>query len=165
MAKRRTRRYPEKERFWRRAIRRQRKSGLTVSAFCTAEGLKDWSFHWWRRELAKRNRETPTAKRVQDPQNAPSFVPVQLVPERANELQLRDAIDQHPLAAWLIGLGIYFGFSLIPASATSRSKDWTSTGPSVYWIGKLFHSRPTVTTSWRESPQAGREPSDFDFRV
>jgi hypothetical protein len=78
MAKQRKRRDPEKERFWREVIRGQRNSGLTVSAFCVAEGLKDWSFHWWRRELAKRDREKPAAK----PKEGPSFVPVQLLPER-----------------------------------------------------------------------------------
>ena len=62
MAKQRKRRDPEKERSWREVMRRQRQSGLTVSAFCAAEGLKDWSFHWWRRELAKRDREKPAAK-------------------------------------------------------------------------------------------------------
>ena len=55
MAKRRRRRDPDKERFWRQTIRRQQKSELTVSTFCAAEGLKDCSFHWWRRELAKRS--------------------------------------------------------------------------------------------------------------
>jgi hypothetical protein len=76
MAKKRKRRDPDKERFWRRTMRRQHQSGLTVSAFCAAEGLKDWSFHWWRRELAKRDREQPASK----PKDVPSFVPVQLVP-------------------------------------------------------------------------------------
>lgn len=34
----------------------------------------------------------------------------------ANEVQLRDAIHQHPLAAWLIGCGVYFGVSLVPGT-------------------------------------------------
>jgi hypothetical protein len=79
MAKKRKRRDPEKERFWRRTMRRQQQSGLTVSAFCAAEGLKDWSFHWWRRELVKRDREQPVSK----PKDVRSFVPVQLVPDAA----------------------------------------------------------------------------------
>lgn len=82
MAKKRTRRDPAKERFWREVIQRQQKGGLTVSAFCVAEGLKDWSFHWWRRELAKRDREKSAAKADSKPKDVPSFVPVQLVPER-----------------------------------------------------------------------------------
>ena len=85
MAKQRKRRDPEKERFWREVIRRQRNSGLTVSAFCAAEGLKDWSFHWWRRELAKRDREKLPAKVAAEPKDAPSFVPVQLVPEQVEQ--------------------------------------------------------------------------------
>lgn len=85
MAKRRRRRDPEKERFWRQAIRRQRQSGLTVSHFCATEGLKVWSFHWWRRELAKRDREKPASKPAAKPKHVPSFVPVQLVSERAEQ--------------------------------------------------------------------------------
>jgi hypothetical protein len=81
MAQRRRRRDPDKERFWRQAIRRQQKSELTVSAFCAAEGLKDWSFHWWRRELVKRDRENPAAK----PRRVPSFASVQLLPERGEQ--------------------------------------------------------------------------------
>ena len=92
MAKKRKRRDPEKERFWRRVIRRQRESSLTVSAFCTAEGLKDWSFHWWRRELAKRDREKPAAKAAAKPKAKPSFVPVQLLPER-DELHTSSTIE------------------------------------------------------------------------
>lgn len=84
MAKRRTRRDPEKARFWRQAIRRHRKSGLTVSAFCVAEGLKDWAFHWWRPELAKRDREKSALKPAANPKHVPSFVPVQLMPEQHN---------------------------------------------------------------------------------
>jgi len=92
MAKKRKRRDPEKERFWREVIRRQRKSSLTVSAFCAAEGIKDWSFHWWRRELAKRDREKPAAEATVKPQEAPSFVPVQLLPER-NECHASSSIE------------------------------------------------------------------------
>jgi hypothetical protein len=41
MAKKRQRRDPEKERFWRRTSQRHQQSGLTVSAFCAAEGQPD----------------------------------------------------------------------------------------------------------------------------
>lgn len=54
MAKKRKQRGPEKEWFWREATPRQRQGSLTVSTVCAAEGLKGWSFHWWRRELGRR---------------------------------------------------------------------------------------------------------------
>jgi len=46
-----------KERFWRRAIRRWQRSGLSVRAFCAAEALSEPSFYGWRRELARRDQE------------------------------------------------------------------------------------------------------------
>jgi hypothetical protein len=53
------RRDPIREKFGRRTIRSQRRSGLTVRAFCPREGLKDGPFHWRRPALACRDRERP----------------------------------------------------------------------------------------------------------
>ena len=39
---------PLREKFWRRTIRQQQRSGLTVRAFCLREGLKGGAFRWWR---------------------------------------------------------------------------------------------------------------------
>jgi hypothetical protein len=39
---------PLREKFWRRAIRQQQRSGLTIHAFRLREGLKDGAFCWWR---------------------------------------------------------------------------------------------------------------------
>lgn len=58
---------PRKEREWRQRIREWRQSGLTVRAFCARRGLAQPSFYAWRRELAKRDGESP------------AFVPVQVV--------------------------------------------------------------------------------------
>ena len=44
------------EKFWRQAHERQAASGLSVSAFCLAEGLKDYTFWYWGRELRARDR-------------------------------------------------------------------------------------------------------------
>ena len=49
------RRDPAREKFWRRTIRDQQRSGLSVRDFCLREGLKDWTFRWWRRELGRRD--------------------------------------------------------------------------------------------------------------
>ena len=59
------RRDPAREKLWRRTIRDQERSGLSVHAFCAREGLKDGNFLWWRRELDRRDREKSTA--VPDP--------------------------------------------------------------------------------------------------
>ena len=74
---------PIREKFWRRTIRQQQHSGLTVRAFCLREGLKEGAFRWWRQALARRDRErsaTPAGDRVGEPtEAAPAFLPVQLV--------------------------------------------------------------------------------------
>jgi transposase-like protein len=43
-----------KEAFWRRTVRRQGQSGLTVRAFCREHELRKTAFYFWRRELAQR---------------------------------------------------------------------------------------------------------------
>lgn len=48
---------PQKERFWRQAIRRWHKSGLTAQAFCLENGLSPASFYAWQRTLAQRDAE------------------------------------------------------------------------------------------------------------
>ena len=48
------RRDAEKERFWREAIGRQRRSGRSVRGFCRDEALSEPSFYAWRRELKQR---------------------------------------------------------------------------------------------------------------
>ncbi len=77
------RRDPARERFWRRTIRRQEKSGLGVRDFCRREGLKDWTFRWWRQELTRRDQQPASAPPDEpqgDPTEAvPAFLPVRVV--------------------------------------------------------------------------------------
>ena len=76
------RRDPAREKFWRRTIREQQRSGLAVPAFCLREGLKDWTFRWWRQELARRDRQPSTALRGgrdgEPTEAAPAFLPVRI---------------------------------------------------------------------------------------
>jgi hypothetical protein len=37
---------------WRELILEQKKSGLTVEAFCQQQGVSGWSFYQWRKRLA-----------------------------------------------------------------------------------------------------------------
>jgi hypothetical protein len=55
------RRDPTKEQQWRRRFRQWRRSGLTGRDFCAAHGLSEPSFYAWRREIARRDQETPPA--------------------------------------------------------------------------------------------------------
>jgi hypothetical protein len=74
---------PLREKFWRRTIRQQQRSGLTVRAFCLREGLKDGAFRWWRQVLARRDREASVISRAdrdgERTEAAPAFLPVRLV--------------------------------------------------------------------------------------
>jgi hypothetical protein len=78
MAKRSKRRDPDKERFWRSAMRRWQRSGQTIAAFCREADLSVAGFHWWRRELNRRDRTDANTGRRQHPRSAVPFVPVQL---------------------------------------------------------------------------------------
>src|SRR3954464_2107406 len=77
------RRDPAREKLWRRTIRDQQRSGLNVRAFCLREGLKDWTFRWWRQELARRDQQTssvpPQEKDGPPSEASPAFLPVRIV--------------------------------------------------------------------------------------
>jgi transposase len=73
------RRDPAREKFWRRTIRDQQRSGLSVRDFCQRQGLKDWTFRWWRQELARRDRVPSMAPASGQTEAAPVFLPVQVV--------------------------------------------------------------------------------------
>jgi hypothetical protein len=63
------------------------RSGLSIAAYCRREGLKPWTFRWWRQELARRDRQAATDRAAPAP--GPSndlvlrsaFLPVRVVPD------------------------------------------------------------------------------------
>lgn len=59
------------ERSWRRHVRRQRRSGLTVADYCQCHELAESAFYLWRRIIAERDGKAQAA--------APAFVPVTVV--------------------------------------------------------------------------------------
>lgn len=65
---------PALETLWRRRMRQQPESGLTIQQFCKREGVSTASFHAWKRRLALRA-AFPTTTSV-----APAFVPVIVPP-------------------------------------------------------------------------------------
>lgn len=73
------RRDPARERSWRRKIREQKRSGLSVRDFCRRAGLKDWTFRWWRQELIRRDREPASTPHDVSAGAAPAFLPVRVV--------------------------------------------------------------------------------------
>jgi hypothetical protein len=63
------------------------RSGLSIAEFCRRQGLKPWTFRWWRQELARRHRQAATDRAAAAP--GPStdlvlrsaFLPVRVVPD------------------------------------------------------------------------------------
>jgi hypothetical protein len=49
------------ESWWRRMVRGQAKSGMTIRAYCAQRRVKESAFYWWRRELARRDAAKPAA--------------------------------------------------------------------------------------------------------
>jgi hypothetical protein len=58
---------PQRQSYWEEVVRRWRKGGQSVRAFCRAEGLRESAFYFWRRELARRDHRA--GKRVADAVN------------------------------------------------------------------------------------------------
>ena len=64
--------------YWRQVLARWQRSGLSVRAFCRAEGVNEPQFYWWRRKLSQvETRE-------------PAFVPVHVVTEELSAPAPRD---------------------------------------------------------------------------
>ncbi len=61
----------KKEVFWRRVIRRQPDSGMSVRAWCRKHSVRESSFYWWRTQLARRDA------------HAPALVPVRITADRS----------------------------------------------------------------------------------
>lgn len=62
----------KREQIWRRHLEQQRTSGVTVRAYCLANALRETSFFYWKKEIAKRDRETAANAK-------PAFVPVAVI--------------------------------------------------------------------------------------
>jgi transposase len=58
---------------WRRIVRGQAGSGLSVRTYCSRQGVKESAYYWWRAQLARRDAESPPSPAA--------FVPVEVVAE------------------------------------------------------------------------------------
>jgi hypothetical protein len=76
----------DKERFWRRVVRRWQRTDLCVREFCAAEGIGEASFYHWRRELVRRDQEASADV-------IPSFVPVHVRSEDDDAAAAAPAIE------------------------------------------------------------------------
>ena len=75
----------KKEAFWRRVVRGQVGSGLSIRAWCRKHGVQESAFYWWRTRLGWRDAAAPT------------FVPVEVTeasPKTAGRIEIILAGDQ-----------------------------------------------------------------------
>lgn len=94
----------ELESRWRGLLREQSRSGLGIRRFCAARGLRETSFHFWRREIQRRREETRGRRSPSRPQSSAGlFLPVVVAPESSSlpegrpiEIVLGDAVVRVP---------------------------------------------------------------------
>jgi hypothetical protein len=72
---------PTRERSWRETILDWQASGLSIRAYCRQRQLTETAFHYWRREL--RRRDVKFGPRSV----APTFVPVSVIPATTVEVR------------------------------------------------------------------------------
>jgi transposase len=93
------RRDPAKEKLWRRTIADQARCGLSIRAYCQREGLKHWNFQWWRRELARRDRQVISVPNRDRPKSSTelartsAFWPVRVVEDDPAPITPASAIE------------------------------------------------------------------------
>ena len=76
---------------WRARIERQRRSGMTIAAFCAREGVSTNSFHQWKRKFAKTGQPSRQAAAIRPA----DFLALQLTAEPAQhviEVELPNAV-------------------------------------------------------------------------
>lgn len=79
----------ELERRWRELIEDQNGSGLTVVAFCKERGVPASSFHYWRRELKRRDAERTTdVIRPRKQRELSDFVPVHVMADARDGVEI-----------------------------------------------------------------------------
>jgi hypothetical protein len=57
----------QKETFWRSHLDRQRLSGESIRGYCRVRKLSEALFHFWRREIARRDLDTRAPRRSDNP--------------------------------------------------------------------------------------------------
>ena len=77
-----------KERKWRRVVRRWRRTGLSIRAFCGAEGIGEHLFYWWRRELARRHQHKTADYKKTAAAKSAAFVPVRVVADQGAGIEI-----------------------------------------------------------------------------
>ena len=95
-----------KEKFWRRVVRGQARSGLSVRAWCREHDLNEPAFYWWRSRLARTDRKPKTRFRkatlvpirVSAPEIGIGESPIEIVLSGDRRIRVRGPVDRQTLA-------------------------------------------------------------------
>lgn len=99
-----------KERFWRRVLEQWRKSGDSIRGYCARHRLSEASFHAWRRELARRDRQLQAERSAHA-----SFVPLRVVADPVAE---RGVVEAPPVIEIVMPRGVVVR---VPANASAAA--------------------------------------------
>jgi hypothetical protein len=69
----------KREQIWRRHLDEQQSSGVTARDYCRAHALRESAFFYWKKEIAKRDREAAAVPAPTSVAPQPSFVPVAVI--------------------------------------------------------------------------------------
>ena len=97
----------DKEQFWRKAIERQARSGLSQSAFCRREKLNPSTLAWWKRVISSRDADDVSSMDREKPSAPALFVPVAEVPNPVRITAAHVPVAEIDLASRL--LRVYAG--------------------------------------------------------
>ncbi len=104
----------QKEAFWRLVVDEHVASGLSVRAFCQSKVVSEASFYFWRRELARRDREASL------PPDTPAMLPVRVFESEQARALTPEANDRvSEFESPLVEVSVPGGFTLRAAAATN----------------------------------------------
>ena len=91
---------PNRELFWRRMVRRQSESGLSVRAWCARHDLREATFYWWRTALARRDAKPAifVPVRVADDASGRDEALMEIVLVGGRRIRLSGGVDRAMLA-------------------------------------------------------------------
>ena len=90
---------PSREPYWRQVLARWKRSGLSVRAFCGAEGLNPMTFYWWRGNWGDAISPGPPSSRCMSSPRAtePSTVGIEVVLANGRSVRVGAGFDPRTL--------------------------------------------------------------------
>ena len=94
----------DQEAFWRKTLSDRLQSGLSIRAFCEREGLSEPAYHYWRRELKKRDAEQTAATSFLPVEVQLPATPIEIVFSHGTTVRVGNGCDRATLETVLAAL-------------------------------------------------------------